>query len=660
MSGVDGMSELGEKPALPPKKKRCAKRLSFALLRPSIHQAARAAWSRTAAWPRSRAAARARRAPGPRDAARRSRPRSAPGALRGVRCVLHCAGLFARTSRPMVDACLAARAYYLDITGEIPVFEALSERDREGTKRGHRGAAGRRLRRGAERLPGRSPEAAPPERRRAHARSRAERRLSHGTASTALLHAENGALCAAAASSNASSSACCSAASTSAEARATRVAIAWGDVASAWFSTRIPNIEVYLALGKLPPLSRTWLPLVQSLLTKPSVQDLVQSALDRASPGPSADARRRGSVTVFGEARDASGRRVRARIVTPDGYTLTAHAALHIAQKVLASEVPPRLHTLRPPSVPISPSSSTAWSARTSSSRSASKSASKSSSSSSSQGAVESSIVQVSLPATKACRQFRMSLNRSRSAPREATNTSAGSTPVARSPEVLSSLVRLGPLERFELRGDLAQLSLELGDGPLERLLDGSRIGVWPRRSPPNASRSPSGARSPGPVGARGLFTSVRRAFSCSCWNGRDRDAGRGARRLKEAQAPARTRAPSPPFRVEAPSIPRQSGAQRAGVELYPPPRRSGAPAGSLGTEQALRLERSIEPARYVLCAASRTLRGRQSSAKSARTSPRPTSRCFDKIGAMRARDAESVSSACAEARLLRRRPRFP
>src|SRR3954447_441215 len=43
--------------------------------------------------------------------------------LYGVKAVLHCAGPFLHTSAPMVAACLATGAHYLDITGEIPVFE---------------------------------------------------------------------------------------------------------------------------------------------------------------------------------------------------------------------------------------------------------------------------------------------------------------------------------------------------------------------------------------------------------------------------------------------------------------------------------------------------------------------------------------------------------
>ena len=55
--------------------------------------------------------------------------------LEGVAAVLHCAGPFIHTSRPMVDACLDARVHYLDITGEIRVFESVLARDEEAKKR---------------------------------------------------------------------------------------------------------------------------------------------------------------------------------------------------------------------------------------------------------------------------------------------------------------------------------------------------------------------------------------------------------------------------------------------------------------------------------------------------------------------------------------------
>src|SRR5438552_670598 len=52
-------------------------------------------------------------------------------ALAGAAVVLHCAGPFAHTWRAMSDACLRHKAHYLDITGEIAVFEGLAARDAE-------------------------------------------------------------------------------------------------------------------------------------------------------------------------------------------------------------------------------------------------------------------------------------------------------------------------------------------------------------------------------------------------------------------------------------------------------------------------------------------------------------------------------------------------
>ena len=43
--------------------------------------------------------------------------------VEGMGLVLHCAGPFSATAAPMMAACLATHAHYLDITGEIGVFE---------------------------------------------------------------------------------------------------------------------------------------------------------------------------------------------------------------------------------------------------------------------------------------------------------------------------------------------------------------------------------------------------------------------------------------------------------------------------------------------------------------------------------------------------------
>ena len=50
-------------------------------------------------------------------------------ALDGVAVVLHIAGPFSRTHRHMADACIRTGTHYLDISGEVPVYESLWRMD---------------------------------------------------------------------------------------------------------------------------------------------------------------------------------------------------------------------------------------------------------------------------------------------------------------------------------------------------------------------------------------------------------------------------------------------------------------------------------------------------------------------------------------------------
>ena len=56
--------------------------------------------------------------------------------MRDVQVVLHCAGPFSHTYRTMFDACVRHRVHYLDITGELPVFEALAARSADAERAG--------------------------------------------------------------------------------------------------------------------------------------------------------------------------------------------------------------------------------------------------------------------------------------------------------------------------------------------------------------------------------------------------------------------------------------------------------------------------------------------------------------------------------------------
>jgi short subunit dehydrogenase-like uncharacterized protein len=49
--------------------------------------------------------------------------------LKEVTVVLHCAGPYLYTYKPMMEGCLRTGTHYLDITGEIPVYEGLAVQD---------------------------------------------------------------------------------------------------------------------------------------------------------------------------------------------------------------------------------------------------------------------------------------------------------------------------------------------------------------------------------------------------------------------------------------------------------------------------------------------------------------------------------------------------
>ncbi len=51
-------------------------------------------------------------------------------ALADIAVVLNCAGPFSQTSAPMVAGCLRSQTHYLDITGEINVFEEVASQDK--------------------------------------------------------------------------------------------------------------------------------------------------------------------------------------------------------------------------------------------------------------------------------------------------------------------------------------------------------------------------------------------------------------------------------------------------------------------------------------------------------------------------------------------------
>ncbi|MBX3295159.1 MAG: saccharopine dehydrogenase NADP-binding domain-containing protein [Acidobacteria bacterium] len=265
-------------------------------------------------------------------------------ALNEVAMVLHCAGPFSLTSRQMGEACLRTGTHYTDITGEIAVFEAC--------------AAGGRLAKdaGIMVMPGVGFDVVPSDCLARRLKDRlpsatnlvlafyGKGRISHGTQATMTMNIDKGG-------------------AVRREGKITPVpaawrtreidfgegvvklgvTIPWGDVSTAFYSTGIPNIEVYTVAPpsalRLMKLSR----FIGPLLATGPVQRYLQGKIPPG--GPSDEERARGKTLLWGEASDDAGNRIEERLTVPEGYTTTALAALEITRRILAGDLKPGFQT---------------------------------------------------------------------------------------------------------------------------------------------------------------------------------------------------------------------------------------------------------------------------------------------------------------------------
>jgi len=123
------------------------------------------------------------------------------------------------------------------------------------------------------------------------------------------------------------------------------VTIPWGDVSTAWHSTKIPNIEVFTATSKGNIRGMMLSRYIGWLLETSTVQRFLLDRIRAQKPGPTDAQRARGEAQLWGEAWDDNGTRVASRLRAPDGYTLTAITAVAAARKVLAGGGQPGYRT---------------------------------------------------------------------------------------------------------------------------------------------------------------------------------------------------------------------------------------------------------------------------------------------------------------------------
>jgi short subunit dehydrogenase-like uncharacterized protein len=265
-------------------------------------------------------------------------------ALEGVAVVVHAAGPFSATSKSMVDACIRTGRHYLDITGEIDVFEACAVRSAEAKAKG------------VMLLPGVGFDVVPSDCLAAHMARRmpgAKRltigisgmgKASRGTAKTMVESLGSGTRV-----RRGGDLVTLPKAPTRqidyGKGPSLSVGVSWGDVSTAWASTAIPDIDVYFeAVGPIKRMATAG-PLTQWFLSRSWMKRFLKGRIDRMPEGPTDAERAAGGHILVAEVSDARGTTLRGRLTTPEGYTLTRDTALAIAGRVCNGEHKPGFQT---------------------------------------------------------------------------------------------------------------------------------------------------------------------------------------------------------------------------------------------------------------------------------------------------------------------------
>jgi len=268
-------------------------------------------------------------------AAELSDPLRMDNLLNDANLVIHCAGPFIHTWEEMLDACIRNRCHYLDITGEIVVFEGIKARSNEISE--------------AEimAMPGAGFDVVPTDCLALYLKKQLPDAnqlelafmgsgggVSHGTAQTMAENLGNGGAVRENGEIKSVSAAYKTRTIDFGPKTRTAASIPWGDVSTAHFTTGIENITVYTSMK--PSVIR-WLKLsnwISPLLRLSVVKSLVKKRISNSVTGPDKTSREEGKSYIWGESSNSKGETVTARLTTPEGYRLTTLTSLLIAQKV--------------------------------------------------------------------------------------------------------------------------------------------------------------------------------------------------------------------------------------------------------------------------------------------------------------------------------------
>ncbi|HEX4849561.1 MAG TPA: saccharopine dehydrogenase NADP-binding domain-containing protein, partial [Puia sp.] len=266
--------------------------------------------------------------------------------LKDVKLVVNAAGPFQFTAQPIIEACLQMGTHYIDVNGDILVFEFIRQYDEKAKK------AGIML------MPGSGFDVVPtdctalllkkllPDATTLKlAFATLGGGISHGTATTMVSRlGESGAV--------------------RKNGKIVPVplgekgmwvdfglkeifvmSIPWGDISTAYLTTGIPDIETYTAISPAIYRFLKLQGLFNWLLRTNMARRIVKSKVDKRPAGPSDDERSNAISLIWGQVSNSKGETRTIRLSCPNGYTLTMQSTLLIAQKILQGQFKPGYQT---------------------------------------------------------------------------------------------------------------------------------------------------------------------------------------------------------------------------------------------------------------------------------------------------------------------------
>ncbi len=259
--------------------------------------------------------------------------------------VLHCAGPFMFTAKPMMKACIESKTHYLDITGEIQVFELAASLD-ETLRKANICA-----------IPGVGFDVVPsdcmaafvkkllPDAESLELAIYTKGGVSRGTSLTMIENIEKGGAVRRNHKITKVPAAWRVKEFTFGDITKPAVTIPWGDVSTAWHSTNIPNIDVYMSLPRKAIKMNSMMRYFGFLFKINWLKSFLRKKVSSEVTGPDDNARKTGETRILATATNSAGKKAEALLQGPEGYTLTALTAFEAMKRVLYNPPKAGFHT---------------------------------------------------------------------------------------------------------------------------------------------------------------------------------------------------------------------------------------------------------------------------------------------------------------------------